>query len=561
MIHEESRKFLKVQKHRLLEKLLACAGLAALVWLAWQRRCLVDDAFITFRYAENMAKGLGLVWNAGERVEGYTNFLWVLIFMPVIKAGWDPVAASYIAGLASFALSLYLTRRLARAVLGDGPEAWLPVLLAGTNYSFGGSAGTGMETQMQTAFLTGAAWLAVEILRNFRISGPRVLGLSFFCALALLTRLDSAAYFTPLLGLCVFQVLRKKELSRPGKIKLLIGLAAPLMVLCGTWFFWKLCYYGNILPNTFYFRFLQSGSLWRGAAYIASFFIFYGLAGFAFLGVLALCQRGQRHSFCKTAFLAVFSSWFLYVVLARGDYLEFRFLVPVIPLLFVSIVWTLRVCVRRMVLRLLIAALIGLGSVSYPVSYDRLPWAIELPYKMDVMERWTQIGKALRRDLGENSDVKIAMTPAGAIPYYSGLASVDMLGHTDPWIARHGLPRDPDGSFLGNWPGHGNIAPLDYLVRNKVHIVMAHPWYIKKQSGLPKRISQTAVMVWGQSMVRFNFIKEGQIPEGARIIRIPVTDTWDILALYLTPHPAIEQLLTSGLWKACPIKGITDPTA
>src|SRR5262249_43827913 len=40
---------------------------------------LVDDAFISFRYALNLARGQGLVFNPGERVEGYTNFLWTVL--------------------------------------------------------------------------------------------------------------------------------------------------------------------------------------------------------------------------------------------------------------------------------------------------------------------------------------------------------------------------------------------------------------------------------------------------------------------------------------------------
>src|SRR5688572_25266220 len=47
---------------------------------AWAYRFLTDDAFISFRYARNLARGAGLVFNPGEApVEGYTNFLWVLL--------------------------------------------------------------------------------------------------------------------------------------------------------------------------------------------------------------------------------------------------------------------------------------------------------------------------------------------------------------------------------------------------------------------------------------------------------------------------------------------------
>lgn len=53
--------------------------LAACVFHAYYWSCLVDDAYISFRYAENLAAGHGLVFNPGERVEGWTSFLWVVI--------------------------------------------------------------------------------------------------------------------------------------------------------------------------------------------------------------------------------------------------------------------------------------------------------------------------------------------------------------------------------------------------------------------------------------------------------------------------------------------------
>jgi hypothetical protein len=56
-----------------------------------------DDAYVSFRYAENLVHGLvhghGLVFNPGERVEGYSNFLWVLLAATAIAAGTDPLVA------------------------------------------------------------------------------------------------------------------------------------------------------------------------------------------------------------------------------------------------------------------------------------------------------------------------------------------------------------------------------------------------------------------------------------------------------------------------------------
>ena len=70
-------------------------GIAAIILLAFvynanQYHFLGDDAFISFRYARNLAEGHGLVWNPGEAVEGYTNFLWVVLMAAGIGAGAEP---------------------------------------------------------------------------------------------------------------------------------------------------------------------------------------------------------------------------------------------------------------------------------------------------------------------------------------------------------------------------------------------------------------------------------------------------------------------------------------
>src|SRR4051812_34401047 len=62
--------------------------------LSLRKAWLADDAFISFRYAQNFASGLGLVFNPGEWVEGYTNFLWTIGLGLLAKAGVDiPLAA------------------------------------------------------------------------------------------------------------------------------------------------------------------------------------------------------------------------------------------------------------------------------------------------------------------------------------------------------------------------------------------------------------------------------------------------------------------------------------
>jgi hypothetical protein len=80
-----------------------------------------DDAYISFRYAANFLAGKGLVYNAGEHVEGYTNFLWVLI-IALFKGlfGLDFIFTSrllgVLAGSVIFILLAHLLKQPSRTV-------------------------------------------------------------------------------------------------------------------------------------------------------------------------------------------------------------------------------------------------------------------------------------------------------------------------------------------------------------------------------------------------------------------------------------------------------------
>ena len=74
----------------------AAVALAAVFGLhVWWLRGLAEDAFISFRYGRHLAAGHGLVWNlGGPPVEGYTNFLWVLMAAAFDALGVDVPGAA-----------------------------------------------------------------------------------------------------------------------------------------------------------------------------------------------------------------------------------------------------------------------------------------------------------------------------------------------------------------------------------------------------------------------------------------------------------------------------------
>jgi len=99
------------------------AIVAAAAWFAWFAVYQVDDAFIVYRYAENLARGEGFVYNPGEPVEGVTCFLWAAILAPFAAAGvplpWVAPIMTALCGLGILILLPGFTGRLRQRNAGS----------------------------------------------------------------------------------------------------------------------------------------------------------------------------------------------------------------------------------------------------------------------------------------------------------------------------------------------------------------------------------------------------------------------------------------------------------
>ena len=92
----------------------------------------VEDAFISYRYVDRLVGGDGLVFNPGERVEGYTNFLWVLVLtLPRMMGSTEslPLAAKWV-GLFCSLFTLVLSYGIAGRTLSRTSAAFVPLLIA-----------------------------------------------------------------------------------------------------------------------------------------------------------------------------------------------------------------------------------------------------------------------------------------------------------------------------------------------------------------------------------------------------------------------------------------------
>ncbi|MEK9148506.1 MAG: hypothetical protein AAB267_00510, partial [Candidatus Desantisbacteria bacterium] len=128
---------------------------------------IMDDAFTSFRYAQNLVDGHGLVYNPGERVEGYTNFLWTLIIACFMKTGFQPEGLSQVLGVISGAIGIILVFLLSSKIAQkDKPLNLIACLFLSANTCYAVWAIAGMETVFFTSLILGGATRYVYELQN-----------------------------------------------------------------------------------------------------------------------------------------------------------------------------------------------------------------------------------------------------------------------------------------------------------------------------------------------------------------------------------------------------------
>jgi len=142
------------------------------------RGWVTEDAFITFRFARNWLDGFGIVWNPGEGpVEGYTNFLWLVLSAGFQSLGIDPVRGAQWAGVAASLATLVITWRFGVVLLGWSPAgALLPCAFLAVSGPFAAWAGAGLETNAFGALPVVGLF---RVLLGFREQRQRGLRLGF----------------------------------------------------------------------------------------------------------------------------------------------------------------------------------------------------------------------------------------------------------------------------------------------------------------------------------------------------------------------------------------------
>jgi hypothetical protein len=419
---------------------LVVALAAIVILLARSRHYLpfmVDDAFISLRYAERLVAGNGLTWTDGERVEGYTNLLWVLCTAALHALGVDLVVAARLLGL------LGMTATLLAVVFAHAPpsaRAALPAVIASCGLALTGPVAVwsigGMEQPLLAALLAWGIVLCFPLLERAPVKTLEVLLPGTLLALACLTRPDGVLFTaSACLGILIA--------VGPGRaaFRTAVLLALPSLLACLGQLLFRLVYYGDWLPNTAYIklgltpdRFMQGLAYVGGGARRLAPLLLPAAAGlFAGIGD----ARDRRRAWLLAVPLVV---WCAYVASIGGDIFPAwrHLLVGVVLVALFSaqgVAWIQR---RRAV-----PPWIAWGAAAGLLVILFVQQAHDPESRRARKELWEWngqvVGRLLRAAFAAQAPL-LAVDSAGCLPYFSGLPALDMLGLNDRHIAHHRPP-------------------------------------------------------------------------------------------------------------------------
>jgi len=474
--------------------LLVLPALLLPAWLSIADFDLVDDSYIPMVYARNLAEGHGIVfYPGGERVEGYTSFLW-LVWLTL--SGWLHISytmaaywTSLVMGMAGIALAAFLYRQVYHPEASQRELWWLWPFAAGAavlcDVSHTAWSASGMET---TTYAFGLLGLAYALIKPWPVWST-----CLFLLLTSLIRPEGLAF-----GLLVLIYWYREGIFTKSAIKRFVFIVVlPL----GLFFLFRWIYFGYLFPNTFYAKHDFGGLylLKRGMEYVTYFFRPRPLFFFA---VFALWLESKS---CRTRSGLLWGFALLQIALVTaegGDHFTLhRFLVPAIPFFSILAIRGMDLCAHRLVfgkikpenkyhlrlaqgiLGILVLIILPAHGVQlFEFSQDtRCNFAQGARYHLSVVQwtrSWAKVGLWLKEKYPQGT--LIAVINAGAIPYFCELNCIDMLGLNDVTIA-HTPARFLDLCH----PGHEK-SNADYVLKQKPQFIQLFPLLFFMSQPYPK---------------------------------------------------------------------------
>jgi arabinofuranosyltransferase len=439
--------------------LIGCLALAVFALVAYrftdgQGGVPLDDAWIHFQFARNLARGDGLSFNPGEPTSGSTAPLWTLLLAAVYFVGGDfPIAGQWLSGVC-FLATLAATYALGQRLTGDRWLAWLAGVVVAVN---GRMVWAGLSA-LETCLFAALSLLAVNTHLDDRAARRYRLRTAALFGLAALSRPEGYLLFALAMADFVWNGAGLQE-SAPGeggkdgalwrRLPVLpVGLFAAMVL---PYLVFSLRTSGHLLPNTYHAKAVVDFSLDRDFLSVAARYLILDnplLLPFYVLGIGVLFRRATLLSLWSAGLPLV------YAFLHASLYQHGRYLMPLIPCnAVIGVVGLLEA--RRLALRRggrvrgtgffpksLLSALFGVLIIAgtawrLPTMADLYAWNVDNINEMHVtLGHWA----------AQNTppDAILALNDIGAIMYFSERSVVDLAGLITPEVVPilHSSDRD-----------------------------------------------------------------------------------------------------------------------
>ncbi len=422
-----------------------------------------DDTFIALRYAERLARGHGLTWNDGYRVEGFSSPLWVLLLAAAVPLHESPLVAAKSLGVWC-ALACVPVAALGAWRMAGRPSAALvaAVSLAALTHPLGYWAPSGLETALATLVLTAATvaygWSPTPLGRGRRAA--------FALAGAFaLVRPEGLAVAATLVVLDAWTLAPVRPWADRARRREWLGAWALGVGPAAAWVLFRRAYFGAWLPNTAHAKMDSDDRYFRGFSYVRGLLLDHSelVVLLVALGVALAAARARgplgRAGRMGSAGAAVTAALVASAVYMGGDWMPYwRLLVPA------TFAATLAACAASV-------HALGKGSRAAGLALATVFGGLWIPHGTtlgDWLRAWRgehlapterlegelvdahrAVGAWLR-ERASPTDLT-AVNHAGALSFYSGLPTLDMTGLNDRHVARNargGLHEKFDADYV-----------------------------------------------------------------------------------------------------------------
>jgi hypothetical protein len=420
-----------------------------------------DDALISLRYAQRFLNGQGLTWTDGIPVEGYSNLLWVLAVSLLGWIGFDLIISVRVLGYVCMvgvlgAMFYRYNPRNTNSILPYFAASLFLVLSSPIAvWTIGG-----LEQPLVAFLLSCGIVLSFSFIEKESEDANQALKPGFFFSLLVLTRPDG--FLFTLCALLAFVLLFK---DRKNKYLIYLKFATlPVLFLLGQLVF-RILYYGELIPNSALVKISPSNKhLFDGIRYVLSgSFVVLPLFAAAFIALI-LCMKKSRIWRINGIFLVVPGLfWATYILVIGGDiFPAWRHMVPLI----IFAAFMVGENVKCLGLRFEWKNLVILTLCLTMLVFFQFSSKENIRAKQETWEWDGQVvGLLLKKAFGGQQPL-LAVDPAGCVPYWSELPSIDMLGINDYYI-----PRNKPFSFGQGAIGH-ELGDGRYVLNRKPDLVL-----------------------------------------------------------------------------------------